>query len=41
MMRSARSRPGSNPRADSLVAVDLSTGRIKWWQQQIAHNEWL
>jgi alcohol dehydrogenase (cytochrome c) len=33
-------RPGSNPRADSLVAVNLSTGRMKWWQQQMAHNEW-
>jgi PQQ-dependent dehydrogenase (methanol/ethanol family) len=33
-------RPGSNPRADSLVAVDLATGRMKWWQQQMAHNEW-
>jgi alcohol dehydrogenase (cytochrome c) len=33
-------RPGSNPRADSLIAVNLSTGRMKWWQQQLAHNEW-
>ncbi|HTO24660.1 MAG TPA: PQQ-binding-like beta-propeller repeat protein [Gaiellaceae bacterium] len=33
-------RPGSNPRADSLVAVNLSTGRMKWWQQQMAFNEW-
>jgi PQQ-dependent dehydrogenase (methanol/ethanol family) len=33
-------RPGSNPRADSLIAVDLRTGRMKWWQQQMAHNEW-
>jgi len=33
-------RPGSNPRADSLIAVDLGTGRMKWWQQQMAHNEW-
>ena len=33
-------RPGSNPRADSLVAVDLASGRLKWWQQQMAHNEW-
>ena len=32
-------RPGSNPRADSLVAVDLASGRLKWWQQQMAHNE--
>src|SRR4051794_38506425 len=33
-------RPGSAPRTDSLVAVDLRTGRLKWWQQQMAHNEW-
>jgi alcohol dehydrogenase (cytochrome c) len=33
-------RPGSNPRANSLIAVDLATGRMKWWQQQMAHNEW-
>src|SRR3954465_5159618 len=33
-------RPGSNPRADSLIAVNLVTGRMKWWQQQMAHNEW-
>ena len=33
-------RPGSNPRADSVVAVDLGSGRLKWWQQQMAHNEW-
>jgi alcohol dehydrogenase (cytochrome c) len=33
-------RPGSNPRSDSLIAVDLATGRLRWWQQQMAHNEW-
>ena len=33
-------RPGSAPRTDSLLAVDLRTGRLKWWQQQMAHNEW-
>jgi alcohol dehydrogenase (cytochrome c) len=33
-------RPGSNPRTDSLIAVDLSTGKMKWWQQQMAFNEW-
>ena len=33
-------RPGSNPRADSLIAVDLATGKLKWWQQQLASNEW-
>ena len=24
----------------SLIAVDARTGRLKWWQQQMAHNEW-
>lgn len=33
-------RPGSNPRADSLIAVNLATGRMKWWQQQMSFNEW-
>jgi alcohol dehydrogenase (cytochrome c) len=33
-------RPGPAPRTDSLVAVDLATGKLKWWQQQMAHNEW-
>ena len=26
-------RPGANPRTDSLIAVDLTTGKMKWWQQ--------
>jgi alcohol dehydrogenase (cytochrome c) len=33
-------RPGAAPRTDSLIAVDLRTGKLKWWQQQMAHNEW-
>jgi alcohol dehydrogenase (cytochrome c) len=33
-------RPGSDPRTDSLIAVDLATGRMKWWQQQMSFNEW-
>jgi alcohol dehydrogenase (cytochrome c) len=33
-------RPGTNPRTDSLIAVDLSTGQIKWWRQLIAGNQW-
>ncbi|HET8741902.1 MAG TPA: PQQ-binding-like beta-propeller repeat protein [Gaiella sp.] len=33
-------RPGANPRTDALVAVDLTTGRLKWWQQLIAGNQW-
>jgi len=33
-------RRGSNPRTNALVAVDLITGRLKWWRQQITRNEW-
>jgi alcohol dehydrogenase (cytochrome c) len=33
-------RPGNAPRTDSIVAVDLNTGKLKWWQQQMGHNEW-
>jgi PQQ-dependent dehydrogenase (methanol/ethanol family) len=33
-------RPGTNPRTDSLVAVDLKTGQLKWWRQLIAGNQW-
>ena len=37
---SRRCGPAPNPRTDSLIAVDLRTGRMKWWQQLIAGNEW-
>jgi alcohol dehydrogenase (cytochrome c) len=33
-------RPGTNPRTDSLIAVDLTTGQLKWWRQLIAGNQW-
>ena len=33
-------RPGNNPRSDSLIALNLSTGKMKWWQQQMSSNEW-
>jgi len=33
-------RPGTNPRTDSLIAVDLTTGKMRWWQQLIAGNQW-
>ncbi len=33
-------RPGPNPRADSIVALDLASGKMKWWQQQLSSNEW-
>jgi alcohol dehydrogenase (cytochrome c) len=33
-------RPGANPRTDSLIAVDLSTGKMKWFQQLLSGNQW-
>jgi alcohol dehydrogenase (cytochrome c) len=33
-------RPGRNARTNSLVAVDLLSGRLKWWQQQLNGNQW-
>jgi alcohol dehydrogenase (cytochrome c) len=33
-------RPGRNPRTNALIAVDLRTGRLKWWQQQMNRNQW-
>ena len=33
-------RPGNNPRTGSLIAVDLQTGKLKWWQQLIERNQW-
>ena len=30
--------PGPNPRTNSLIAVDLRTGRLKWWRQLIVAN---
>ena len=33
-------RPGRNPRTNALIAVDLRTGRLKWWQQQMIRNQW-
>jgi alcohol dehydrogenase (cytochrome c) len=33
-------RPGPAPRTNSLIALDLLTGRQKWWRQQMSHNEW-
>lgn len=33
-------RPGPDPRADSIIAINLVTGQMKWWQQQLASNEW-
>jgi alcohol dehydrogenase (cytochrome c) len=33
-------RRGANARTNALIAVDLNTGRLKWWRRQLAHNEW-
>jgi hypothetical protein len=33
-------RPVSDPREDSVVAVDLATDELKWCQRQLAFNEW-
>jgi len=32
--------PGPNPRANSLIAVDLNTGTQRWWQQLVANDQW-
>jgi alcohol dehydrogenase (cytochrome c) len=32
--------PGADGRTDSLMAVDMKTGQLKWWQQLIAGNQW-
>jgi outer membrane protein assembly factor BamB len=33
-------RPGPNPRTDAIVALNLADGRQRWWQQQIAGDQW-
>jgi PQQ-dependent dehydrogenase (methanol/ethanol family) len=33
-------RPGPDPRTDSIIAIDLATGKMKWWQQQLSSNDW-
>ena len=33
-------RRGPAPRTDGLIAVNLFTGKMKWWQQLIANNQW-
>ena len=33
-------RPGADARCTSLIAVDLATGKLKWWQQLIPENQW-
>lgn len=33
-------RPGDNLYTNSIVAVDLETGRLKWYFQEIPHDVW-
>jgi glucose dehydrogenase len=34
------SRPGDNLHTCSLVALDIKTGKLKWYYQQIPHDRW-
>ncbi|MGE5114955.1 MAG: pyrroloquinoline quinone-dependent dehydrogenase [Betaproteobacteria bacterium] len=34
------SRPGDNLYTSSLVALDLATGRLVWYWQQVPHDRW-
>jgi alcohol dehydrogenase (cytochrome c) len=33
-------RPGPDPKTNSVIAVDLTTGKEKWWRQQLKHDQW-
>ncbi len=33
-------RPGDNLYSDSIVALDVHTGKLKWYYQQIKHDVW-
>lgn len=33
-------RPGDNLYASSLVALDVSTGKVRWYYQQVPHDIW-
>jgi hypothetical protein len=33
-------RPGANPKTNSVVALDVKTGREKWWRQQLPNDSW-
>lgn len=33
-------RPGDNLYTDSICALDLSTGKLKWYYQEIPHDVW-
>lgn len=34
------SRPGDNLYTMSLVALDVATGHLRWYHQQVPHDEW-
>jgi alcohol dehydrogenase (cytochrome c) len=33
-------RKGPNPYTDSVVAIDVTTGKMVWYQQEVAHDLW-
>jgi alcohol dehydrogenase (cytochrome c) len=33
-------RKGANAYTDSIVAVDVKTGKLAWWNQQVPHDVW-
>ncbi|MCG0239483.1 MAG: PQQ-dependent dehydrogenase, methanol/ethanol family [Firmicutes bacterium] len=33
-------RPGHNGYTDSVVALDVDTGELKWWHQVTPHDQW-
>jgi glucose dehydrogenase len=33
-------RPGNNLYADSVVAIDANTGKLRWYQQTVHHDIW-
>ena len=35
-----RVRPGDNLYSNSIVALDVDTGKLKWYQQVLAHDLW-
>jgi alcohol dehydrogenase (cytochrome c) len=35
-----RTPPGDNLYTSSLVALDLATGKLRWYYQMVPHNEW-
>lgn len=34
------SRLGANAYTDSIVAVDIKTGKLRWWYQEVPHDLW-